>query len=390
MNSTREYSHPDNFYSNPPALGLNDKWTDGIAAALLSLGPMILAICAFLVVSEEIQSQMTEVLRGLGLRESVYWASWYFVFAVIAFVNAFIGAIAAKATPVAAFDNIYFFGICFSLFFLSLALISCSFMLAALCGTRKRLAIWLVLCMLTAPWIPRIILGTQASPFYASDMYNNGNDGESPSGLFPQMIDTNSFSKVSNADRLPTPCTVAPPLTSQLLLSLKSTYVPVENGTGYYHLYEPCSIPVMGEEEGTRIKTEEERAELTGEDFFLGCYSAAGFTATSWNPNGGKGGLAAFFMFPYFHFTTMWSNMLGYTQIPGNKFKAKHSGMSPEKLVKEWLPEDAGDSWGTTLFPHGTMIQKAYLKDAWTSPCLKYSPEGWCEDRGSTLPLPDE
>jgi hypothetical protein len=52
----------------------NDTWRSGLPVTLLALGPLFLAICTFLVLHEEFVSQMLGILRGLGLRESVYWA----------------------------------------------------------------------------------------------------------------------------------------------------------------------------------------------------------------------------------------------------------------------------------------------------------------------------
>jgi hypothetical protein len=50
------------------------------SSRFLALGPMAHAIAAFLTVQSEIQSEMLGVLRGLGLRDSVFWASWWIPF----------------------------------------------------------------------------------------------------------------------------------------------------------------------------------------------------------------------------------------------------------------------------------------------------------------------
>ncbi len=52
---------------------LNEKWRFGVPTMILSLGPLLHGICAFLIVQgEEIEQQLLGVLRILGVRESVY------------------------------------------------------------------------------------------------------------------------------------------------------------------------------------------------------------------------------------------------------------------------------------------------------------------------------
>ena len=78
----------------------------------------------------------------------------------------------------------------------------------------------------------------------------------------------------------------------------------------------------MNMQQGTWYKTEEER-EL--DEYFLGCYAAAGIVSTVWNPQGNKAGArSALFLFPYIHFNTMWGNFLGFTSMPNREFRPPH------------------------------------------------------------------
>lgn len=146
-------------------------------------GPMFFGVVCFLIVHAEFETQMMGVLRGLGLRESVYWVSWWIPFSILAFVNAVLGAMTTQFFDVHAFQNIYFGGVLAAYFFLTLALVGASFFLVALCGSSKHGGHWLILLMFIAVWIPLIIFRIQGST--PVDAYASI-DGlsKSPSGLF--------------------------------------------------------------------------------------------------------------------------------------------------------------------------------------------------------------
>ena len=56
---------------------LNESWRNGFPVAILSLGHLVHAVCAFMMVQGEIEKKLLGVLRVLGVRESIYWLSWY-------------------------------------------------------------------------------------------------------------------------------------------------------------------------------------------------------------------------------------------------------------------------------------------------------------------------
>eukprot|EP00525_Craspedostauros_australis_P007960 CAMPEP_0198114434 /NCGR_PEP_ID=MMETSP1442-20131203/5822_1 /TAXON_ID= /ORGANISM="Craspedostauros australis, Strain CCMP3328" /LENGTH=282 /DNA_ID=CAMNT_0043771743 /DNA_START=169 /DNA_END=1014 /DNA_ORIENTATION=- len=141
----------------------NDGFRDGIAVALMSLGPMINAVCVFMVLHEEFSNQLIGVLRALGLRDSVYWASWYVLFMTINCINAGMVTITIKSLPLHAFENIYAGGIFASYFFLHFALVPTSFFLAAAMRHIKRGVVWMILVILIAVWITPIFVGSDSS-----------------------------------------------------------------------------------------------------------------------------------------------------------------------------------------------------------------------------------
>lgn len=204
------------------------------------------ALTCFIVVHGEIQTQMLGVLRGLGLRESVYWLSWFSSFALSSFVNSLLGAITAALMPVHVFQNTYFGGIFAALFFLQLALVSSSLFMAALKGTSRRGVTWLMLMMLIAPWVPCLYISmTWESPTAYSMIENY--IWSSPAGLF--WANGNTTKPVPIWD---------------------------ENST---ITYEQCHDPIITEAQGKFFKTDEEKMKLTEDDWFVGCYEMAGMTS---------------------------------------------------------------------------------------------------------------
>lgn len=154
----------------------------------IALGPFIFAICAYLIVEEEIQSQMLGQLRALGLRESVYWISWWNIFLLLAFFNSVLGAVAARIIEsVHAFQEIDFGVVFISFFALNFSLIGASFFFAAIGGTMRITSALFILTMVVAVFIPYIILGAKTmvvdSSGSASAYYNNPNPTVSLRGL---------------------------------------------------------------------------------------------------------------------------------------------------------------------------------------------------------------
>lgn len=218
----------------------------------VALGPMAQALVCFLIVHNEIQTKMLGVLRGLGLRESVYWFSWFIPFMISSFLNSVLGAMTAAFMPVHVFQNTYFAGIFGSLFFLQLALTSGSFFLAAVLGTSRRGASWLMLIMLVSPWVPLISNFAMMSHVDANAVINNYVQ-RTPSGLFWANMNTT-----------------------------KPLYE-YDNGT---EMYTPCHDPIITETEGKLFKTEQERLEMTEEEWFVGCYASAGLTTSLYSGGG--------------------------------------------------------------------------------------------------------
>ena len=311
-------------------LSLNDKWQNGLPVAVLSLGPLLSAIVTYLIVHEELQLHVFGVLRGLGMPDSVYWMSWYIPFAAIALINSILAGITAKTLPIHVFDATYFFGIVGAFFFLQLALMGSSFFLAAVSGTAKRGAVWLILVMIIATWIPFLILSVQRP--LGSSLTGFGITTFSPTGLFWVNSETagRDFIAFDNAN-----------LTR-------------------------CNVPILSEQEGSFYKTQAEQEDVTPDQFFLGCYASAGFGSTAWAPiRKTKFGIAVLWFFPYFHFNTVWGNFCGLTGNPNKEFGANHARMTSGELAREGLvvAPSQSNALGTTLFPQGSMLQVKQVYD---------------------------
>ena len=148
------------------------------------LGPMLLAICVFLYMQTELEMKLLGVLRALGVRESVYLASWWIPFVIISTVNALLGAITAKLIDnVHVFQSTSFGSIFVSIFFLNVALVGGSFLLVAMAGGLRSVAALCILIMVLATWIPYIAVSAKSDiPNHAIDV--NWNWWYPPSGLF--------------------------------------------------------------------------------------------------------------------------------------------------------------------------------------------------------------
>ena len=313
---------------------MNDRWRWGLPIALMALGPCFNAVLVFNILhTTEFVNQMLGVQRALGLRESVFWASWYISFAAIAFVNSILGAITAKLMPgIHAYENIYFGGIFISLWLLQLALTAASCFLAALCGTAKRGPNWLILMMLIAMWIPTLV-NSGSSSWY--------DGGTSPSGSFWQYSDT--------FDR------------TYATTFYNDTINETHWETNWDIEETVCQRPLVSDFQGHFYKTEEQRKELRDDEYFVGCFTLASWPVDIWNPQGRKQkiGLPILSLFPYFHFAVVWGNFLGYTSMPDREFTSKETGMTPEALAAKALPipQDPSRGLGSTLVPQGSMLE---------------------------------
>jgi hypothetical protein len=226
-------------------ISYNDAWRYGMPVTLLALGPLVTAIAAFLLVHEEMSQKMLGVLRGLGLRDSVYWMAWIVQFSVIALVNSLLGGLVAKFISVHVFQHVYYTGIFGSLFFLQLAMIATSLFCAALCSTSRKGAPWLILVMLLVWWVPYITINAQSAYVYGASSVTKNDYLNSPSGLFWFNANTTWYSYADGG---------------------------------------ACDKPLITEEQGKFWKTTEEREEYLSlpEDFFMGCYFGAGYTNHFW------------------------------------------------------------------------------------------------------------
>lgn len=327
-------------YGQPPST-LNDKWFQGTPVAFLSFGPFLFACCVFMIVHEELYLHLFEVLRGLSLRDSVYWMSWYVSFALVSIMSSLIGSITSRIVPVHAMQATSFGCVFISFFCLHLALNSASIFLAALLGTRKRGTTYVIMIMFVALWAPRIFITnqsfwTETSSFTLSEASTATADfSSSPLSLFWIYSDTN-------------------------VIDL--------NYTGSNVTFETCNIPIMSEEQGQLPKTDAERIEVKDDEFFLGCYVNAGIVSTAWYHPSTKSTLSRMilFMIPYFQFTMIWGNFLGMTSLPGNKFNSKHMAMSSGQLAFHSLPSNFDESNTTyygTLMPAGSTINKQVYYD---------------------------
>ncbi len=326
-------------------LSLNERWRNGIPVAVLTLGAFVQAVCAFLVVRVEIEKKLLGVLRGLGVQQSVFWMSWYLPFAISSLVNSLLGAITAQFVPVHVFQSVYFGGVFASFFFLQLALVSASFFLAAVCGSNHRLIILMIILMLVSIWIPTFPNVGWEKIMSASDVYSGSNYKKE---VFTGLLWTNR-----NTTTLVDPYSYGG----------QSAYY--NNGNIYYVEQlnnDTCNIPIMNEEQGTFYKTEEEKMDVTPDEFFIGCYIQPGFTSAIFHPiNSGAGfGLFTLFWVPYFHFTAIYSNMLGYTGTPGKTFGPSQANQSPEELAISNLPSppNEANSNGTSAFPQGSTLRQ--------------------------------
>lgn len=349
---------------------LNESWRNGFAVTVMSLGPFVHAVCVFLLVRTEIEAKLVGVLRGLGVRESVYWMGWLVPFTLSSFVNSMLAAIAASFIPVHVFQTVYFGGIFGSLFFLNLALTCASLFLAALCGENRKVIILMIIAMAGVLFVPWVLLNQSLYYLSVNDLQYQSTDG-SPGLVWAHLNTTHYDTFYNYTNGYDEPSTAV--ITS-------------------------CEVPILSEETGTLYKTVEERLDVAPEELFLGCHVRPGYTSNMWNPDRHKFGIVPLFMIPYFHFMTLFANFLGFTGMPDNAFGAREASMSPEDLAMASLPNLPNDAHpnGADLFPQGSTLRTHgyYDDDAMDQYFLRNGGEysnyyGWSDPNGITIPYPN-
>lgn len=281
-------------------ISMNEVWRDGLPVWIMGLGATFSGISVFLLVRAELVSGRWGTLRSAGLRDSAYWSSWFVIFAVCGIINSLIGSIVTGPLPVHVFQQVNF-GVVFALIvFLYLAMIPASFVLAAACGTIQSttLMVVVIIGIIIAGATP--MMGVAASrgysinaPDYSTDTYGyRWGDG----GAF-WLYTSSARTRVEY---------------------LNSTY----NYTTLEYVYgEPtltqCEVPILSYQQGHYMKTPEERDEVPLEDIFTGCFVTPG-ASTSFSKD--KGLYFFWYFIPQTHFMSAWSNILGYTSLPGNVF----------------------------------------------------------------------
>jgi len=118
-----------------------------------------------------------------------------------------------------------------------------------------------------------------------------------------------------------------------------------------------CEMPVISQARARIFKSPDQQTDFTAEDFFVGCYIAAGYSTSMYNQYK-KIGLLILFMFPYVHFNSVWGNFLGYTGMPGRSFGRKHASMTPEELAIAALPVSLNPDYGrdSKMFAQGVTL----------------------------------
>ncbi len=342
-------------------LTLNEPWRGGLPLWLMSLGPTFAAISVFWILRDELNSRRWGVLRSAGLRDSCHWMAWFTAFVVLATVNSLLGGIAAKTLPNAhALTAVNYASVFGSLLLLNTALTTASFFLASICGTCQStaLSVFLVMVIIVASGVPAIVAASGASSVNVS----GGWEG-SGAGTFWAYWSTKSTSVWYD------------------------DYSIYNETTGEYDWIEASEptvstyqSPIISYEESRVFGFEQENLERysSGEDFFLGCYIKPGVSTQFNNPAWTS---FLWFFVPQAHFMAAWSNILGYTAMPGNTFGFGQASQSPEFLATEALLNyrggveplyDANNTNGTSLFPQGsTVLTEYYWPD--TDPC-EYDP----------------
>lgn len=292
------------YYDYETPISMNEAWRGGLPIWIMSLGPTFSAISAFLILRDELQSKRWGMLKAADA--SAHWVSWLFAFTLLAIINSLLGGVVAAAVPNAhGLQNVNFGSVFASLLFLNVALVGASFFLAALCGTIGSAALTVFLVM--------GIIVAGSTPFIAASTTNERTS-----------IEYGSYDEVTGI--------YDDTITSRV-----------------------CEVPLVSFEQSRYYKTPEERDNVPLDEIGLGCFVVAGSPAT----------FNSFFWYliPQTHFLAAWSNVLGYTSLPGSTFTFAEASKSPETLSTQALLNYNGGedynqtkSYGTSLFEQGAHI----------------------------------
>lgn len=276
-----------NPYDSDPdvPISYNSKWKNGFAVTLLTTGPFAYAAAVFLVLQQEVSTELYGMLRVLLHRNdvSVFLASWCVPFTALAFINALLAAITAKTIDVHLFQHVYFVGILGSFFFLNLALMAASVFLTAIRGTTRNIGAWLLFAMLVAMWIPQLLLLLDISSISTvGQLAGYWPSYGTSAGLWWTNMNTTTRQQIYQYTDYDSPATVTSYSCDKPLLAQDAYYPPHWDAEATEEFYTP-------------------------DDYFLGCFFLPGFTNVFYNPIGRqeKTRTAFIFFFPYIHFTTM-------------------------------------------------------------------------------------
>lgn len=315
-------NNADLYYLNPSMN--NGCWDNGICSLGLSFGPVVVAIVSFAILQSEALSKMIAVLRGMGVRESVYWLSWYWCFFWVALPSSLLAAGVAKALPVHVFQQSPFGPIFLSLWFLQLGLVAASFFVAALVGSAPRVTVWIGI-QLVAAWAAFVL---------------------SLGGLQSYTV-PDTFTGYGNLD------------SGGLAWFYTSTAVKSTSGLAA----SSCQKPIVASSY-TKLMSSAEAAMMPQSDFFQGCYVASSKYAEWWEAKSTSFALFIFVLTPYYHFGSIWSQLVGATYFPGQRFSMNMMGMPPSQLASETLqsyvlslssPVPVETAFNGTLFPQNSL-----------------------------------
>ena len=361
----QEFEQADDYYSsayNIP-LSLNEPWRGGLPLWLMSLGPTAVGITVFLILRDELQSRRWGMLKAADM--SAQWISWLLAFTVLGVINSLLGGITAVIVPdIHAFSSTYFGAIFGTLLFLNVALVAASFFLAAICGTCQStvLSVFLIMGMIVAGSSPAI--AAAASMSFDIGVYAATNTYSHPTGT------GGAFWFYGSTERN----------------QIEYDYDNRDPETNEFpSLSTECQNPIVSFDQSRFYKTPDEQDQVPEEEVFQGCYVVAGMSSA-------PTGASRFFWYfvPQFHFLSAWSNILGYTSLPGNKFSINEASKSPELLAGESLanhkgfPESVYDPNNTSgqLFPPGSTILTERYYD-WTKDQYNYYYDDFIGDSGN-------
>ena len=326
---------------------MNEVWRDGLPIWILSLGAVFSGMSVFLIVRSELASKRWGALRSAGLRDSVYWISWLLTFAVCGIVNSLLGGIVAAFLPVHVFQHVSF-GVLFGLLlFLNLAIVTASLVLAAACGTIQSTTLTVVMVM--------GIICAGAAPSIAVSVNRGYIDADDAISTYYSYGGGGAFWAFSSTER-----------TEVQYLNYTYNFTNNEYDSGEPTVNQ-CEMPLLSFEQGRSMKTEEERDAVPLEDVFTGCFVIPGASTMFLQDMG----LYFFwYLLPQTHFTMAWSNILGFTGLPGNTFSLNEATKSSESLANEalsnylasqGLPRSDTETNEPSLFPEGsTALPKEY------------------------------